>query len=175
MKSLFNIKRRVAKKKKKNFFYLVLILDSIDARNINHNIDHIAAKLIGRRIERTRICRDVDFGTDINHKRLLHVAWIDHAVQEILQHSLLRIQLLNDFGERLKDAVVVDWGLKVRGNHTNKEEQNQYHEEINVNSFQFWIRKFLHRLLMYLSIHIELVFITADINNEVLPALRNIP
>lgn len=54
------------------------------ARNVHHDVDHVAAQLVALHVNRRRVGCDVDFGYDVEKERLL-----DPRVLRFIQSKVL--------------------------------------------------------------------------------------
>ena len=79
-----------------------LLSQSVDARHVNHDIDHVAAKFIALHVHGGGVSGHVYFGHNIKQKGFLYLGIGDEHIEKVLQGRQLRYKLLNNFGERFE-------------------------------------------------------------------------
>lgn len=83
---------------------------AIDACHIDQHIDQLTTNFVVLHVHRWRVCGDVHFRDDVEEESFLNLWAADQSVQHWGDETDLWEKLLNDFGERLIDCVVINGG-----------------------------------------------------------------
>jgi len=75
---------------------LSLAFETIDARNIDDDVDHVAAQLVRLHVHRGAVRRHIDLAHHVDQKRLFNPTARDEDVEEVFESRELRNQLLDD-------------------------------------------------------------------------------
>mmetsp|Transcript_31964 Transcript_31964/g.43275 ORF Transcript_31964/g.43275 Transcript_31964/m.43275 type:complete len:249 (-) Transcript_31964:201-947(-) len=86
----------------------MMILHTIDTRDVDDDVDHVGAQLIGLHIHGIRVGRNINLTDYIKEKRFLHVAVRDKDVEEVFEGSQLGHELLDNLAKGLEDGVVIN-------------------------------------------------------------------
>jgi len=89
---------------------LIRAIPAIYLRDVDNDVDVIAADLVGRHIDGGGIGGNVDLGEDIEEIRFLEAGFLAAVIEQGFQVRQVRDEFLDDFGEGFEDGMVVYGG-----------------------------------------------------------------
>ena len=89
---------------------IALAVPAVYFGEIDDDVDEVGAELVGGHVDGGGVAGDVDLGEDVEEVDFLEAAGGGDGVEEGLEGGQLGHEALDDFGEGLEDAVVVDAG-----------------------------------------------------------------